>query len=79
MYRRKTVEALMRQGMREKEQLLAVIREQNDRLMLLVGHQYAPTPLDDRLIERERELDREIEPELLDVGQAPDNLGFDPY
>lgn len=80
MYRRRTVEALLRQTMREKEQLLAVIREQNDRLMLLAGRQYAPTPLDERLLEHERELDHAADDlEFLDVGQAPDNLGYDPY
>lgn len=37
---------MQRQAMREKEQLFAVIREQNDRLMLLAGKPYAPSPLD---------------------------------
>lgn len=81
MFRRRTVEALMRQAMREKEQLLAIIREQNDRLMLLAGRQYAPTPLDMTIIEREREIENaaDDDPEFVDVGQEPDNLGFDPY
>lgn len=81
MFRRRTVEALMRQSMREKEQLLAIVKEQAEQLMFLAGRQYAPTPLDDANLERERELEREQddEDELVDVGQEPGNLGFDPY
>lgn len=71
----------MRQAMREKEQLLAIVKAQNEQLMFLVGRQYAPTPLDDANLERERELEGEQddEEEFLDIGQEPDNLGFDPY
>lgn len=83
-FRRRTVEALLRQSAREKEQLLAVIRDQNDRLMLLAGRQYAATPLDVTLAAQDRELEEreridDDEGDFVDVGQAPDNLGFDPY
>lgn len=83
-FRRRTVEALLRQSAREKEQLLAVIRDQNDRLMLLAGRQYAATPLDVTLAAQEHELEerdaaREDEDEAFDVGQEPLNLGFAPY
>lgn len=46
MYRRRTVDALVRQHVREKEALLAVIREQNDRLMHLAGRPWALPPRD---------------------------------
>lgn len=77
MYRRRTVEALLRQQMREKEQLLTIIRDQNDRIMTLAGVRYAPTPAelhDDAFTPVEPDVD-----ELIDLGQAEYDLGHDPY
>lgn len=44
MYRRKTVEALLRQNARERDQLLQVIAVQNDRIMHLAGQSWTPPP-----------------------------------
>lgn len=78
MYRRKTVEAIVRQHQRERDGLLAVIREQNDRIMHLAGRTFAPTPLDLHVWPVE-----ELEPDegdlVADVGQLPDDLGADAY
>lgn len=72
MISRRTLNQIVRQHAREKEALLAVIREQNDRLMLLTGVPFTPSPLDmHRLPEPE---DDEEEPPI-DVGQLPDGLG----
>lgn len=76
MYRRKTVEALMRQNAREREGLLAVIRDQNNRLMHLAGRQYAPTPLDLQPFHVDEPDDEDLLP---DPGQLPDDLGSDAY
>lgn len=59
-YRRKTVEALLRQAMREKEQLLSVIREQNDRIMLLAGKPWTPAPLDLHNVQPDDDPDEEL-------------------
>lgn len=78
MYRRKTVEALLRHHARREEALLAIIRDQNDRIMLLAGKPYAPTPLDMHVLEEPVDVggDEELTVEL---GQLPDDLGIDPY
>lgn len=48
--RRKTWERTLtdrdRAHMRERDGLLKTIADQNDRLMMLAGRQYAPTPLE---------------------------------
>lgn len=73
MYRRKTVEALLRHQARREEALLAIVRDQNDRIMLLAGKPYAPTPLETA---RALEPDEDEEPGYDQVGQFPDDLGF---
>lgn len=71
MIRNKTLDGILRQHAREKTALLEVISTQNDRLMLLTGIPYAPSPLD---MHRLPEPDDEEEPPI-DVGQLPDGLG----
>lgn len=78
MYRRKTVEAIVRQHQREREGLLTVICDQNDRIMHLAGRTFTPTPLDLHTWP----VDVEFEPEdelVADLGQLPDDLGGDAY
>jgi hypothetical protein len=73
VYRRRTVEAIQRSHERQQQLLLAVIREQNDRLMLLAGRPWAPSPLETQaaLVE-----DEEPEEQPVPVGQLPDDLGY---
>jgi hypothetical protein len=47
MYRRKTVEALLRQHQREKEQLLTLIREQTNQLMYMAAKPWLLPPVED--------------------------------
>lgn len=69
---RRTLDAIVRQHTREKEALLAVIREQNDRLMLLMGVPYAPSPLVMHEVAGEPEDEDDLP---IEVGQLPDGLG----
>lgn len=78
MYRRKTVEAIVRQHQRERETLLAVIKDQADRLMFLAGRQFSPTPLDVHAWPDHVEFEPDDEL-VADVGQLPDDLGADAY
>lgn len=72
MYRRRTVESLLRHHARREEALLAIVREQNDRLMLLSGRPFSPTPLELARIAEAPDYD---EPIAVEVGQMPDDLG----
>lgn len=64
MYRRKTVEALLRQNQREIDRLLTVIADQNDRLMYLAGMAWNLPPSEPLELEHE-----EPEPTTVDASE----------
>lgn len=73
LIRRRTHDRIVRQLAREKVELFAVIREQNDRLMLLSGRPFSPSPLDMHAIETEEpDGDEDL---AVQIGQLPDDLG----
>lgn len=79
--RRKTLERMLtdrdRAGARDRDTLLHVIADQNDRIAHLAGRQYTLTPL--QLDEPVAVLLDEPGESYPDPEQLPDDLGPDPY
>ena len=72
MFRRKTVEALLRHHERREQALLGIVRDQNDRIMMLAGKQYAPSPLDLAIPDAPEPEFEDVS--YADVDQLPDTL-----
>lgn len=61
MISNRRLDAILREHRKERQELIAVIRDLNDRLMHLTGRTWTPPPPDEHQLEREQQADERRE------------------